>query len=295
MKFALVLIACLCSAAAWGQNLNSRPYRPGVDPDIDMNMGSWMDNLPRHTHGTLVERDILTKGDPLNPPRKGAVLTHMNRFTRASLESGSVTSPTVLSAEQEIFYILGGEGIITDGITTADLRPGIAVLMPPGLSFTMKNTGKDALTMYLVCEPVPEGFTPNKAMKVVDEMKEPYRGSDGHWSHIVKELFMQDDGLATLEAFLTVTYHPMTIGHPHSHDPYYGSEEVWTAIDGTSIAFIGKQIRHQPPGTAYNIPPDGNTPHSNINTSGEPVRLLYFAVGAGALGSGERFQGPVNE
>ena len=197
----------------------------------------------------------------------------------------------MLDGEQEIFYILGGAGTITDGKSTADLRSGIAVLMPPGLRFTMKSTGDEALTMYLVCEPVPEGFTPNKAMKVVDEMKEPYRGSDGHWAHIPKELFMQDDGLATLEAFLTVTYAPMTIGHPHSHDPYYGAEEVWTAIEGTSIAFIGKQIRRQPPGTAYNIPPDGNTPHSNINTTDKAIKLLYFAVGAGRARQRRAFPG----
>ena len=42
--------------------------------------------------------------------------------------------------------------------------------------------------------------------------------------------------------------------------------------------FSGKQIRKQPPGTAYNIPPNSSTPHCNINTSGEQVKYLYFSV-----------------
>ncbi len=52
---------------------------------------------------------------------------------------------------------------------------------------------------------------------------------------------------------------------------------MWTAVEGTSVLFIGKQIRMQEPGMGYMIPPDGNTPHSNINTSDKRVKLLYFA------------------
>jgi hypothetical protein len=41
---------------------------------------------------------------------------------------------------------------------------------------------------------------------------------------------------------------------------------------------LGKQLRLQTSGTAYMIPTDGNTPHSNINHTDKPVKLLYFAV-----------------
>jgi len=54
-------------------------------------------------------------------------------------------------------------------------------------------------------------------------------------------------------------------------------EEVWTSIKGESIAFLGKQIRMQPEGTGYMIPSDGKTPHANINTGNETVKMLYFA------------------
>ena len=283
------LVICLCvGSVSFAQSLDGRPFDPEVDPDIDMNIGSWKDSAPKRTHGSLLERDILTQGDPLNPPAKGAVLRYMKRFTHAALEVNDSTSPTTLKKEQEIFYILSGKGFIKAGVKTAELFEGITVLMPPDLEFTITNTGNEDLTMYLICEPVPDGFKTNKEMKIADENVLPYRGSNGHWSHIVKELFLTKDNLATLQAVLTVTYDPMTIGHPHSHDPDYGSEEVWTAIRGTSIAFIGKQIRMQPPGTAYNIPPDGNTPHSNINNTDKPVKLLYFAVGAGEVGSGKK-------
>lgn len=254
--------------------LDPKPYNPETDPDIDMYMGSWRESMPKHTHGSLVERDILTKGDPMNPSAKGAVLKYINRFTYATLESHASTTPTTLKGEQEIFYILSGKGIITAGKKTANLYENIAVLMPANLEFTMQNTGNEPLTMYLVNEPIPGGFRSNENMLVKDENITPV-STGVHWCHISKGLFTTADGLGTLENMTTCSFDPMTIGHPHSH--VEGCEEVWTGLNGTSIAFLGKQIRMQPPGTAYMIPPDGNTPHSNINMTNKRIKLFYFA------------------
>ena len=44
------------------------------------------------------------------------------------------------------------------------------------------------------------------------------------------------DGLATLGDLITVTINPMQMGEPHPHNP--GQEEIWVAIDGTSLAFM---------------------------------------------------------
>ena len=68
---------------------------------------------------------------------------------------------------------------------------------------------------------------------------------------------------------------PTTIGHPYSDRT--GTEEICTVIHGVNIAFLGKQIRRQLPGMAYMIPPDGNTPHSNIKTTEEELKFFYFA------------------
>ncbi len=257
------------------QNLDGRAYTPGKDPNIDMYIGTWKESMPKHTHGSLVERDILTKGDPMNPHSKGAVLKYINRFTYVTLDSRASTIPVILKGEQEIFYILSGKGTIKAGGKTADMYEGICILMPANLEFTMTNTGDVPLTMYLINEPIPAGFRPNKDMLIKDENAIPIQSTTGHWCHIVKNFFETDAGLGTLERVLTVSFDPMTIGHPHSHSE--GCEEVWTGVTGTSIAFLGKQIRTQPPGTAYMIPTDGNTPHANINTSKKQIKMFYFA------------------
>ena len=111
-------------------------------------------------------------------------------------------------------------------------------------------------------------------MFVKDEHTTPIGSTTGHWCHIVKTLVHRKDGLGTLSYVLTISFDPMTIAHPHPH--VEECEEVYTGLEGTSIAFLGKQIRWQPPGTAYLIPPDGNTPHSNINVSDRLIKMFYF-------------------
>ncbi|MHB9029001.1 MAG: cupin domain-containing protein, partial [Candidatus Latescibacterota bacterium] len=166
--FALMLIPLLPVApsaqAAQGpvevRRLDSSPYTPGKDPDIDLYMGSWLDSQPRHTHGCLVERPALSKGDPAQPKQKGAVLRFVNRFSHATLYARNTTAPTVLKGEQEILYITGGKGSITAGSKTAELRDGIFVLIPEGVTFSMTNTGTEPLTLYLIAEPVTKTFKP---------------------------------------------------------------------------------------------------------------------------------------
>ncbi|MBN1293710.1 MAG: hypothetical protein JXB48_17850, partial [Candidatus Latescibacteria bacterium] len=251
------------------------PYTPGKDADIDLYLISWKDSEPYRTHGNLIEQNILTRGDPLHPSEKGAVLKYINRFTHATLTSSSATEPTTLKSEQEVIYIINGKGTITWRKKTADLYSGICALIPADCEFTIRSTGSEPLTMYLINEPVPSGFRPNKDVLIKDENVTPIGTTESHWCHIVKGLFGTNDGLGTLESVITVALDPMTIAHPHSH--VEGVEEVWTAIRGESIAFIGKQIRMQPEGTGYMIPPDGKTPHANINTGEDQIKLFYFA------------------
>jgi mannose-6-phosphate isomerase-like protein (cupin superfamily) len=256
------------------------------DRRIDLFIGDWQGSMPRCEHGSLILRDILTRGDNFAPSEKGAVLHAANFFAYGRLAAGASTVPSKLEHSQEVYYILGGEGEIGAGGDTAKLRKNVAVLMPAGLEFVMKSTGTDPLTMYVVNEPTPENFHPKEKMAVKDEAAarqrtpaggDPYivGGASGHWAHIVKELFSPADGLASEQSVITVTVNPLTMGEPHPHRP--GQEEVWAAIDGTSLMLLGTELRVQQPGMAYMLPPDSTTIHSNINAGDQPVKFLYFA------------------
>jgi mannose-6-phosphate isomerase-like protein (cupin superfamily) len=211
----------------------------------------------------------------MNPPARGAVLKYTNRFVRATIGAFESTQPVTLDGEQEIFYVLSGQGSITSKGKTSELRQGIAVLIPEDVEFTMKNTGGETLEMYLIVEPVPQGFKGNTEIKVVDEGKQPWNTGNPHWVGLSKPIFNTATGLSSVTNILTVQFEPMTMFHPHSHRE--GIEEVWTAVSGDIHVLLGKQLRKQPVGTAYMIPPDGKTPHANFNVSDDRVKLLYFS------------------
>lgn len=256
--------------------LNPKLLDPAVDPHIDMFMGNWRDSMPRNIHGSLVVRDILTglEGDPLRPVTKSACLTDLKSVSFATLEPHASTMPTTLTGEQEIFYVVSGEGTISTAAgSTSELRDGIGILMPPGVEYVMKNTGKEMLTMYRVVEPIPAGFTPKKDMVVADE----YVGAQSmsvHWSNIDKHLFGKDDGLATLLGIAPILLDSMTLAQPHSHAE--GIEEVWVAVKGDIRVLLGKQLRNLPVGSAYKIPANGMTAHANINASDKPIKLIWM-------------------
>jgi mannose-6-phosphate isomerase-like protein (cupin superfamily) len=260
------------------------------DRRIDMFIGDWHDSLPRSAFGSLILRDILTKGNNFNPPEKGAVLESANFLAYGSLAPHDHTSPSTLTGVQEVYYVVDGAGEIIAGDKTFPLHKDIAILMPEGLSFVMKNSGSAPLIMYVIDEPVPAGFHPIPKMLMVDERTVPVRkplvaspytipGASGHWAHIVRDLFNRNDGLATIGDVITVEINPVSMGEPHPHQP--GHEEIWAAIDGTSLAFLGTELRVQPPGSAYMLRPDGFTQHSNINAGDKPVKFLWFSTSTG--------------
>jgi len=243
---------------------------------IDLYFADWHSSTPRTTLGSLQVRDIFTPGDPQNPQKRGAVLRYLNSHTYATLAPHATTKATRLDGQQEIYFVESGRGSATAGGETVDLYKNIAVLMPANLEFTLKNTGDEPLAMYVVNEPTPPGFRPNSNMLVRDENKLPITSTNGLWAHIVKTLFVTQDGLGTLQSVLTVTLDPLTIGKPHivDHDDI---EEVWTALGGTSLAFVSNQLRRQTPGMAFYHIPDNKTPHTNINQNEDAqVKFLYF-------------------
>ena len=278
---ASLAVFCVLATAAFAQfQLDPRPYDPAIDPDIDMYFNNWKNSVPFNTHGAITERAILSSwdGDPLKPERKGEVLVFWDSLSYGTLDAGAVTTPFAPKDGQEVFYIYSGKGEITSKGKTYDLQNGVFVLVPVNVEFTMKNTGDEVMSMYIMREPLPDGFKPKKAIVVKDEKKMEYRdqGYLGvHWAHNGKNVFSGEDGLAELERVNLITFNAMTIGQPHAHGP--GVEEVWCVVEGRNVEWLGHHVRWMDVGTGFLVPPTGFTPHSHINSGEEPLKLLYVS------------------
>jgi mannose-6-phosphate isomerase-like protein (cupin superfamily) len=265
----LILGACmLISASASAQTYGTQ---------LDRYFGDWHTAATRTVNGHLSEQEILTRGDALHPSSNGAVLRFTSAYEYATLAPHAETSAIRLEGQQQIYFVVSGEGKAVAGSQSVVLSSNIAVLIPSGLEFKVMNTGTEPLAMYVIQEPAPAGFHANTSMLARDENSLPFSTTDLQWSYMVKKIFVASDGLATLTDVSTVYLDPLTVSRPQSTDSP-DSEAIWTALQGTGIAFVSNRLLRQPPGMAFMDVPDGKTPHSIINPNQDSqIKFLYFA------------------
>ena len=285
-----LIVVLMCFGAVIGgaeeplwNALNPEPYDPEVDPNIDMFMVSLDERAPEIVRGSLYRTKLLTPLESVNslrPDSRGAVLTEVKAVNHAFIPPHRKTTPVTLSGEQELCFVYEGRGNITCGDKSAELRDGIGLLIPPGVAFTMENTGDNPLAMYIITEPIPDGFTPNKDLVVKDEYGRPLTDRPGHWSHIgSSRLFSKEDGLAVLTGCRPVYFAPLTMSQPHSHNE--ASEEIWLSIKGEGTrVLLGKKMRSFSAGTVYKAPPDGISPHANINITDRTIKVFWMMTSA---------------
>jgi mannose-6-phosphate isomerase-like protein (cupin superfamily) len=237
-------------------------------------------NAPVHTvAGHLQEQDVLIRGDALHPSAPGAVLRFASAYKHAVLPPHATTSAIKLKDQQQIYFVVSGEGKAVAGSQSVALSPNIAVLVPEGLEFTLSNSGAEPLEMYFIQEPTSAGFHPNTSMLVRDENTLPFATTDLQWSYMVKKVFVASDGLATLSEVSTVCLDPLTISRPKSTESP-DTEAAWTALRGKGIAFVSNDLRRMSSGMTYAEVPDGQTSLSMVNPDqNSELKFLYFAHG----------------
>jgi mannose-6-phosphate isomerase-like protein (cupin superfamily) len=239
----------------------------GSNAYVDMFFSDWHASKGE-TKGPVTEYTVFTKGDPIKPTTKGAILHYVDSYVYATLAPGATSPSTTLSGKQRVYYFTSGTGTISGGGDNVPVSINIAVLVPANLAYTIKNTGTSPLGAYVITEPTPSGFQPGTKLVVKDEKSTPISTTVQEWSRIVRPLFTSADGLATISSVQTVTLDAMTITRPFI-GTLPNTEHLWMELSGTSIVFIGPYLRRQKPGVAYEHPPDNLAPTSNVNYSEE--------------------------
>jgi mannose-6-phosphate isomerase-like protein (cupin superfamily) len=240
--------------------------------NLDLYYRCWWDSDAEFSHAGLLERPILTAGDPQHVNKPGAVLLYASKFSHAFLEPHASTQPAKHNY-QEVLYVVHGQGSISGGDKKASLEDGTGVLVPPNVEHKIENDGTQTMELLILTEQPPANFKPRSDMLVRYLRLLPITHI-AHWSYAVRWLFKEEDGLANLSNVLIVTQDAMTIGSPHAHVPLW--EEVWYKIDEDGLLFVGSEIRKMPNGCGYISPPDGVTTHSVINVTDHPQRYFYF-------------------
>ncbi|MCD1295980.1 hypothetical protein CUJ83_13335 [Methanocella sp. CWC-04] len=71
----------------------------------------------------------------------------------AYVEQTLETKRHIHEKSQEVYYILKGRGVMTLGERSFDVKEGDAILIPPGTSHKIKNTGDSGLRILCICTP----------------------------------------------------------------------------------------------------------------------------------------------
>ncbi len=290
MKFSLVTAlfvstTCLAQAPAapapqGAPPAPSRQVFPGLNEvegvSVDRFIGQPKDQPVHLSHGLLLTHAILTPGDPYHPGPQGAVLEYRKLLATADLLPGHQT-PLETYPDEYFFYVKSGEGRLDDGKQSWDLREGIAVLVPPSVPHRLISTGSKPLSMIML--QWTAGPNAKNALIVRDTHLLPWCEENAHWGNTSHCIFSAADGLLQGERIYTVMLQPWSVSQPHSHTP--GTEEIWTKISPGSIPILmGSDLRDMAQDTAYLVPPNGKTDHSNINVSKDAVEWwVYIARG----------------
>ena len=272
-----MIAGALFAATALSPLAHGQDTRVGSNAYVDMYFGDWHASKAE-TKGPVAEHAVFTKGDPMKPTAKGAILRYVDSYVYSTVAPGGSTPSTTLSGKQQVYYFTTGAGTISAGGETVPVSMNTAVLVPANLAFTIKNMGKEPLGAYVITEPTPSGFTPGSKLVVKDENSTPISTTQAEWSGIVKPLFTSADGLATISRVQTVALDAMTLTRP-----YVGTkpntEQLWVELYGTGITFIGPYLRRQKPGTGYEHPPDNLAPTSSVNYSEDnQLKMLLVAT-----------------
>lgn len=74
-------------------------------------------------------------------------------LAEATLPPGTHTQPHRHPATEEFYYVLRGEGLMRVDKDEQEVGPGDAILIPPGASHTLANTGAGDLIILCCCAP----------------------------------------------------------------------------------------------------------------------------------------------
>ncbi len=250
-------------------------YRhPGVDIDVSLYINHWRNSPLPENHNGLTECDILTRGDPLHPPKKGAVLKYIKAYRRAALPPRSTSAPGEHESEQVFFYVSSGQGSVESEGKTAHLEEGTAVFVPAGLEYRFTNPSDNELEMFVVVEEIGPNFVPNREISV-GRWRDSKPAYGAHWAHIAHPFnYDVEPKFFNPMGFIVVSVEGFDIAQPHTHGP--GTEEIWLQLRGRSLLFFGNRLLRQEPGEAFLVPPNYKAPHCSINHSGEPMLWLFM-------------------
>lgn len=187
-------------------------------------------------------KPIFGQGDSEN-----RIMLSVARFGEATLESHATCENALFNREEEIYFILEGDGELHFGDQIYSMRTNDFTYLPPGVKHSISNTSDHALRVLIMGFRIPASISigaPLSKPKIVNLNDVKEQTVEGHPTSVVYKLLLGtrrgtrdaiDDAYVVVSFFL-MDFAPGGTNFPHHH---LTAEEIYLVLDGEGEMVAG--------------------------------------------------------
>jgi mannose-6-phosphate isomerase-like protein (cupin superfamily) len=173
------------------------------------------------------------------------------------------SKPRSLDGQQEILYVVDGEGTLHLDGEPHRLEPETGVFLAAGETYELENDGPEPLLVVSVLAPQERPPAGNRKVTVHFDDQEELRADE---RRTFRYLVNQDAGCFDVTQFVGIVQPCRAPDHSHVYD------EVGYIIEGEGVAHIGDEHVPLRPGSVFHLPP--GQVHCIENNGSTVMRIL---------------------
>jgi len=237
----------------------------------------------KFTNDSCVYKPLFGEGDA---QERG--LRSVSRFGQIEIAKGGRCEPVSYSREEEIYFVLSGQGTLEYGTEQHALRKFDFTYLPPGVRRSIASGSNDSLKVLVMGFQIPEKvvLTPPPAQpKIVNLEGVEEQTVGGHPSSVLYRLLIGPRGAKrdaiddayVITSLFWMDFAPGGTNFPHHHET---AEEIYLLLEGNGDIVAGSGLDGvearfpAKPGDAYYFRPNCTVGFYNQNKPGAKAYIL---------------------
>lgn len=218
----------------------------------------------------------------------GGTLRNVSRFGEIEIAEHGNCAPVVYEREEEIYFVLSGQGTLHYGEEARPLRKSDFTYLPPGMKHSITNDSGQFLHVLVMGFKIPSkiAITPPEGHATIVNLEDVKEETvDGHPSSVLYKLLIGPksgkrdalDEAYVVTSFFWMDFAPGGTNFPHHHET---AEEIYLIVEGNGEIAAGSGvdgIEGRIPakaGDAYYFRPNCTVGFYNQNKPGTKAYIL---------------------
>jgi mannose-6-phosphate isomerase-like protein (cupin superfamily) len=192
--------------------------------------------------GTCHYKPIFGEGD-----RDNRILRSVARFGEATLDAHGACQSALYDHEEEMYFVLQGNGTLHYGEQTYAMRTNDFTYLPPGVKHSMESSSEKALRVLVMAFRIPPSnriyaAMPRPQIVNLDDLKE--ETVEGHPTSVLYKLLVGPrngkrdaiDEAYIVTSLFWMNFAPGGTNFPHHHET---AEEIYLVLEGEGEMVAG--------------------------------------------------------